>query len=53
MATQHELINAKVKEDLALGRVNPEEWTPEYLNKKGFRRLYRLWRVRASLPDGY
>lgn len=36
MATQHDLINAKVKEDLALGRVNPEEWTPEYLNKKGF-----------------
>jgi cytochrome c oxidase accessory protein FixG len=36
MATQHELVNAKVQEDLALGRVNPEEWTPEYLNKKGF-----------------
>lgn len=36
MATQHDVINAKVKEDLALGRVNPEEWTPEYLEKKGF-----------------
>lgn len=36
MATQHDLVNSKVQEDLALGRVNPEEWTPEYLNKKGF-----------------
>lgn len=34
--SQHDLISEKVKDDLALGRVNPEEWDPEYLNKKGF-----------------